>query len=70
MVLLKLPCEYFDVATGRIEGVLHIQRDGAAQGVETEHGIVTLHRQPVHGELRNQVPVDVVAEGFVEPRAV
>ena len=62
---------YLDVAAGRVEGVLHVHCDGAAaEGVQAEHGVVTLHGQAwFTANLRDQVPVHVVAEGFVEARA-
>src|SRR5262249_27272027 len=54
-----------------IETILHLQRQGAAQRVQTEHGVgpcENLHR--VDRRERDQVPVDRVAEGFVDAHAV
>ena len=52
------------------EAVLHRDADGAADGIEAEHRIVAEHRHVVDGDGRDEVPVDGVAEGFVDAHAV
>ncbi len=53
-----------------IEAVLHFHRQGAAERVEAEYGIVADQIDPVHGKVRHQVPVDGVAERLVDAHAV
>ena len=55
---------------GSGETVLHDDIDGAAQSVEAEHRIVAPGIHAGDGGLRNRIPVDRVAKGFVEPDAV
>ena len=61
-----------DLGVHALEGqaILHPQRDRAAERVQAEHGVVALHRERLQGEGRDEVPVDVVAEGFVQPHPV
>ena len=64
-------------AAGRIdfeavisEAVLHLQVDGAAQCVEAEGGVVGPDVGAADGNRRDQVPVDGIAEGFVDADAL
>ena len=52
------------------EAVLHHHIDRAAQRVEAEHRIAAPHIHAGDGGLRDGVPVDGVAKGFVQPHAV
>ena len=54
----------------KVEAILHLHGHGAAESIEAEGRIVAddLHR--LHGLGRDQVPVDRVAEGFVDAHAV
>ena len=52
------------------ETILHDDIDGAAQSVEPEHRIVAPGVHAGDGGLRDRIPVDGVAKGFVEPDAV
>ncbi|HEY0106148.1 MAG TPA: hypothetical protein VGB91_08700 [Rhizomicrobium sp.] len=52
------------------QGVLHLQRHRATHRVQPEHRIVALKREAIDGEFRDQVPIHIIAEGFVEARAV
>ena len=53
-----------------VEAVLHLQADRSAQGVEAERWIVGPDVGPADGDGRDQIPVDGVAEGFVDANAL
>ncbi len=53
-----------------VEAVLHLQIDRPAQRVKSERGIVGHHSDRLYRGGRNQVPVDGVAECFVDAYAV
>ena len=48
------------------EAVLHLHGQRAAERVESEHGVGAFERHPLHRRIRDQVPIDRVAEGLVE----
>ena len=52
------------------EAVLHRDADGAADGVEAVDGIVAEHHDVIDGDGRDEVQIDRVTEGFVDPDAV
>jgi len=52
------------------EAILHLDVDGPAEGVQPECGIVGHHGDRFDGGGRNQIPVDGVAERFVDTHAV
>ncbi len=58
------------VGAVEVEAVLHVQRHRAAERVEAEHGVVALDRHPIDRELRDQFPVDDIAERLVDAHAV
>jgi hypothetical protein len=53
-----------------VEAILHLHVDGPAQRIETERGIVGHHGDRPDRGGRNQIPVDGVAERFVDAHAV
>ena len=53
-----------------VEAILHVDDDGATQGIEAVDGIVAHHRHVVDGDLRQEVVVDDVAEQLVDAHAV
>ncbi len=61
----------FRMGTGIGESVLGLDQDRSAQGVQAEHRIGAGHqRHARHRLFRDQVPVDRVAENFVDAHAV
>ncbi len=56
--------------TLEVEAVLHLDHDGAAQRVEAEDGVVGHDRDVADGHRGDEVPVDGVPEGLVDPDAV
>ncbi len=64
-------------ATGRVklkpvvvEAVLHLEADRAAERIEAERWIVGPDVGAADGDRRDQIPVDGVAEGFVDANAL
>ena len=53
-----------------VEAVLHLDHDGATERVEAEDGIVGHDRDVADGHRGDEVPVDGIAEGLVDPDAV
>ena len=53
-----------------IEAVLHLDRDRAAERIESENRVAREHVEPVDRPLRDEVPVHRVAEGLVDAHAV
>src|SRR5262249_15635114 len=49
-----------------IEAVLHLEADRATKGVEAEGWIVGPDIRAADRDLRNQVPVDGIAEGLID----
>src|SRR5262245_24568005 len=52
------------------EAFLHLEAYGSAERVETEGRIVGPHVSPTDGDGWDEVPVDCVAEGFVDADAL
>ena len=52
------------------EAVLKLHRDRAAERVQPEGRIGTLDGDAIDGDVRDEIPVDRVAEGLVEARPV
>src|SRR5262249_56693398 len=52
------------------EAVLHLEADGAAERVETEGRIIGPDVGPPDGNVRDEVPVDSVAEGLIDADAL
>src|SRR6185437_13539467 len=52
------------------EAVLHRHQRGAAERVEPVDRVAADQIEAVDGEVRNQVPVDGVAEAFIDAHAV
>ena len=50
--------------------VFHLERERTAGGVEAVDGIAGNERQLVDGVLRDEIPIDDVAENFVDAHAV
>ena len=59
-----------DLGAVIVEAVLHLHVDGAAQRVEAERGIVGHDGDRPDRGGRDQIPVDGVAEGFVDAHTV
>ena len=53
-----------------VEAVLHLQADRAAERIEAERWIVGPDVRAADGDRRDQIPVDGVAEGFVDANAL
>ena len=53
-----------------VEAVLHLQADRAAERIEAERWIVGPDVGAADGDRRDQIPVDGVAEGFVDANAL
>src|SRR5215831_17309734 len=53
-----------------IEAVLHLEADRATKSVEAEGRIIGPDIRAADRDLRNQVPVDGVAEGFIDADAL
>ena len=54
-----------------VMATLGLHRQGSAQGIESEHRVGAGHeRHGGNGRLRNQIPVDGVAEGLVHAHTV
>src|SRR6266513_5391154 len=52
------------------EAVLHLERERPAECIEPIDRIVGNERHALDGHFRNQVPVDGIAEHFVDAHAV
>jgi hypothetical protein len=53
-----------------VEAIFHLDRDGAAQRVEPEHRVARVDVEPLDRPVRDEVPVDRVAERLVDAHAV
>src|SRR5262245_7934111 len=60
----------FDLLAGVGEAVLHLDGDRTAERVEAEDRIARVDVQAVDRPFRDEVPVDRIAEGFVDAHAV
>jgi hypothetical protein len=52
------------------KAVLHRHRHGTTERVQAEHGGRAQGVDPVDGDVRDEVPIDRIAEGFVDAHAV
>src|SRR5712691_6159608 len=60
----------FETALLEIEAVLHLERERTAQRIETEDRVGGQQIGAANRKIGHQVPVDRVAEGFVDAGAV
>ena len=65
-----MPLEGVELGTVVVEAVLHIDRNGAANGVEAEHRVVGLQGEFVDGDFGKERPIDDVAISFVDANAI
>src|SRR5258708_21507273 len=60
----------FALGSGIGETVLHLDDGRATQRVQAENRIRSFERQPIDGDIGNQIPIERIAEGLVEPHAI
>ena len=56
--------------TVKVEAVFHLDHERASEGVEPIDWICRDNAGAIDGEVGDEIPIDVVAEGFIEPDTV
>ncbi len=70
LALIERAAGYRGVESLIGEAVLHRHCRGAAQSIQPEHRCRAQYVDPVDGDIRNEVPIDRVAESLVDTHAV
>src|SRR5215471_5660918 len=70
MVLAKRAAREIALETVKVEAVFHLDHERAAESIEPIDRVRRNNAGAIDGKVGDEIPIDVVAEGFVEPDTV
>jgi hypothetical protein len=70
LILAERAAREIALETVKVEAVFHLDDERAAEGVEPIDRVRRDNARAIDGKVGDEIPIDVVAEGFVEPDTV
>src|SRR5262252_2122372 len=70
LALAERAAREITLETVKVEAVFHLDHERTAEGVKAIDRVRRDNAGAIDGKVGNEIPIDVVAEGFVEPDTV
>src|SRR5262249_39074159 len=70
LILTERAAREITLETVKVEAVFHLDHESAAEGIEPIDRVRRNNARAINGEVGDEIPIDVVAERFVEPDTV